>query len=425
MLNADINGHGARATLTDEARGHHDLSPAPALSQRDREIRGVRHATFIATAAFPLIDMAEPESSMPSKEHDYRSLALRIKAWGRELGFQQVGIADTDLGLAERRLATWLAHGRQGEMHYMDRHGTKRSRPADLVPGTIRVISARMDYLPESRERSWTLIAHPTAAFISRYTLGRDYHKVLRQRLRRLADRIRGDIGDFRHRLFVDTAPVLEKPLAEKAGLGWIGKHTNLINKKAGSWFFLGEVYTDLPLPRDAIAQNHCGSCSACLDVCPTGAIVAPYVLDARRCISYLTIELEGAIPMALRPLIGNRIYGCDDCQLICPWNRFARLCAEPDFKPRRGLEHASLLELFSWSETEFLARTEGSAIRRIGHIAWLRNLAVALGNGPFSTTAVGALRSRLDHPSALVREHVAWALDRQDRRHNRSKFSR
>jgi len=357
--------------------------------------------------------MPAPGLFHPPEGYDFALLAQRIKAWGRELGFQQVGIADTDLQLAEDRLTTWLRAGRNGEMGYMARHGSKRSRPAELVPGTLRVVSVRMDYLPEPQEDSWALIADPVAAFVSRYALGRDYHKVLRQRLRRLAEQIRGEIGDFRHRLFVDSAPVLEKPLAQKAGLGWIGKHTNLINARAGSWFFLGEIYTDLPLPPDLPARDHCGTCRACLDICPTGAIVAPYVLDARLCISYLTIELEGSIPRALRPLIGNRIYGCDDCQLACPWNRFARLCTEPDFKPRQGLDRASLLALFSWSEAEFLNRTEGSAIRRIGHVAWLRNLAVALGNAAPSAAIVAALKARLGHPSELVREHVTWALAR------------
>ena len=342
---------------------------------------------------------------------DYEPLALRIKAWGRELGFQQVGIAGTDLKAAEQRLGAWLHAERHGEMGYMARHGTKRSRPAELVPGTLRVISARMDYLPESAEQSQAVLKDPAGAFVSRYALGRDYHKVLRRRLQRLAERIRRDIDDFGHRVFVDSAPVLEKPLAEKAGLGWIGKHTNLINARAGSWFFLGELYTDLPLPVDAPSGGHCGTCRACMDVCPTRAIVAPYELDARLCISYLTIELKGAIPVELRPLIGNRIYGCDDCQLVCPWNRFARLTPELDFLPRHALDSASLLKLFAWSETEFLQRTEGSAIRRIGHAAWLRNLAVGLGNAPSSEAVLAALRGRRDHPSELVREHVVWAL--------------
>lgn len=360
--------------------------------------------------------MTDPRLPRPTAQRDYASLALRVKAWGHELGFQQVGITDANLELAESRLATWLKEGRHGEMNYMADHGNKRSRPAELVPGTLRVISVRMDYLPEAQEHCWTLLANPALAFVSRYALGRDYHKVLRRRLQKLAENIRGEIGNFGFRIFVDSAPVLEKPLAAKAGLGWIGKHTNLINRTAGSWFFLGEIYTDLPLPLDPPARDHCGTCRACMDVCPTRAIVAPYVLDARRCISYLTIELKGSIPVELRPPIGNRIFGCDDCQLVCPWNRFAQLGAEPDFKPRDDLDRAVALELFSWSEAEFLMRTTGSAIRRVGYTGWLRNLAVALGNGPFSPAVVAALRARLDHPSGLVREHVAWALQRQIR---------
>ena len=355
--------------------------------------------------------MTDAHRPRPRAQGDYASLARRIKAWGHELGFQQVGITDADLSRAETRLTAWLRAGRQGEMDYMARHGSKRSRPAELVPGTLRILSARMDYLPESRELSWQVIADPQAAFVARYALGRDYHKLLRRRLQRLTDRIGVETGPFLHRVFVDSGPVLEKPLAEKAGLGWIGKHTNLINTEAGSWFFLGEIYTDLPLPPDTPAANHCGTCRACMDVCPTGAIVAPYELDARLCISYLTIELAGSIPVPLRPLLENRIFGCDDCQLVCPWNRFARVCAEPDFEPRNGLDRPPLLELFRWDENEFLRRTEGSAIRRIGHVAWLRNLAVALGNGPASEPVVTALRARIDHPSELVREHVAWAL--------------
>jgi len=357
--------------------------------------------------------MVESASTAPPSTRDYASLALRIKTWGRAFGFQQIGVADTDLRLAERCHATWLRQGRHGEMEYMARHGTKRSRPGSLVPGTLRVISARMDYRPEIGARSWAALGDPAAAFISRHALGRDYHKVLRRRLRHLAERIRGEIGDFGYRVFVDSAPVLEKPLARKAGLGWIGKHTNLINAQAGSWFFLGEIYCDLPLPPDTPTRDHCGTCRACIDACPTRAIVAPYMLDARLCISYLTIELKGAISPELRPLIGNRIYGCDDCQLVCPWNRCARICAEPDFKPRQGLDRATLLDLFSWSESEFLKRTEGSAIRRIGHCAWLRNLAVALGNGPPSAAVTAALRAHLNHPNELVREHVSWALQR------------
>ena len=358
----------------------------------------------------------DPAVAPPGRPDPARlaTLAAEIRAWGLELGFQQVGIADTDLGPAEARLADWLRLGYQGEMGFMSRHGTRRSRPAELIPGTLRVISARMDYLPEDQAAVQACLSDPAGAFISRYSLGRDYHKLLRRRLQRLADRIAAAIGPFGYRVFVDSAPVLEKALAEKAGLGWIGKHTNLINRQAGSWFFLGEVYTDLPLPVDTPAANHCGTCQACIAACPTRAIVAPYVLDARLCISYLTIELKGPIPEPLRPLIGNRIYGCDDCQLACPWNRFARLSCETEFGARWGLDTASLSELFAWDEAQFLQRTEGSAIRRIGHVAWLRNLAVALGNAPTSAAAVAALTARLSHPSDLVREHVRWALERQ-----------
>jgi epoxyqueuosine reductase len=281
------------------------------------------------------------------------------------------------------------------------------------VAGTQRVISARLDYWPAQAADADNILRSPETAFISRYALGRDYHKVMRQRLQKLAGRIEGEIGSYRYRVFTDSAPVLEKPLAEKAGLGWIGKHTNLLHRDAGSWFFLGEIYTDLPLPVDAPATNHCGTCQACLDVCPTRAIVAPYELDARRCISYLTIELRGPIPEDLRPLIGNRIYGCDDCQLVCPWNRFARPAAEPDFAPRHGLDVPELVRLFSWTEEEFLKYTEGSAIRRIGYERWLRNIAVAMGNIATGGSVVAALGKRRDHASELVREHVRWALSR------------
>jgi epoxyqueuosine reductase len=358
-------------------------------------------------------DPAATQSGRP-RPGRLAALTTEIRAWGLELGFQQVGIADTDLGPAEARLADWLRLGFQGEMGFMSRHGTRRSRPAELIPGTLRVISARMDYLPEDHAAMQAHLSDPAAAFVSRYSLGRDYHKLLRRRLQHLADRIAAAIGPFGYRVVVDSAPVLEKPLAEKAGLGWIGKHTNLINRQAGSWFFLGEIYTDLPLPVDTPAKDHCGTCQACMAACPTRAIVAPYVLDARLCISYLTIELRGPIPEPLRPLIGNRIYGCDDCQLACPWNRFARLSCEADFGARWDLDTATLIDLFAWDEAQFLRRTEGSAIRRIGHLAWLRNLAVALGNAPTSPAAVAALAARLSHPSSLVREHVRWALERQ-----------
>lgn len=342
-------------------------------------------------------------------------LAADIKQWGLELGFQQVGITDTDLQQAEQYLQAWLDKNFHGEMDYMPRHGLKRSRPDLLQPGTVRIISLRMDYLSEPSSAISKVLTDPTEAYISRYALGRDYHKLIRNRLQKLADKIQADIGPFGYRAFVDSAPVLEKALAEKAGLGWIGKHSNLINRKAGSWFFLGEIYTDLPLPiDDQPATMHCGSCTACLNVCPTQAIVAPFQVDARRCVSYLTIELHGSIPESLRSLIGNRIYGCDDCQLACPWNRFAKLTGENDFKPRHRLNAQHLLDVFAWDETTFLTRTEGSAIRRIGFERWLRNIAVALGNAPYSSEIIEALKSKLDYPSELVKEHVRWALDRQ-----------
>lgn len=340
-------------------------------------------------------------------------LAGQIKAWGVELGFQQIGISDTDLSSAEAHLQTWLEQGRHGEMQYMAAHGLKRSRPALLQEGTLSIVSARMDYLPAPYAGSWQLLDDPAAAFVSRYALGRDYHKVLRNRLQKLADKLVAEIGGFGYRVFVDSAPVLEKAIAEKAGLGWIGKHSNVINRKAGSWFFLGEIYTDLPLPADSKASNHCGQCRACLDICPTQAITAPYQVDARRCISYLTIELHGSIPLELRPLLGNRIYGCDDCQLICPWNRFARLSNEADFKPRYSLDNATLLTLFQWNEAEFLKNTEGSAIRRIGHQRWLRNIAVALGNGRAEQAVLDALTEKTRHDAELVREHAQWAIKR------------
>jgi epoxyqueuosine reductase len=341
------------------------------------------------------------------------ALAAKVKSWGRELGFQAVGIADTDLSAAEPRLRAWLASGYAGELDYMRKHGAKRTRPAALVPGTVRVVSARMDYQPRAAD-SRSVLADGSKAFVARYALGRDYHKVLRARLQRLADRIAKEIGPFGYRVFTDSAPVMEVEIARKAGLGWRGKHTLLLTREAGSFFFLGDIYTDLPFPVDAPVRAHCGSCRKCIDVCPTGAIVAPYRLDARRCISYLTIELKGSIPVELRPLVGNRVYGCDDCQLVCPWNRYARVAAEPDFRVRNGLDAAELTELFAWTETDFRERMAGSAVLRIGYERWLRNLAVALGNAPRSDRAIAALRSRAQHPSALVREHVAWALERQ-----------
>lgn len=350
---------------------------------------------------------------------DIQHLAADIRQWAAELGFQQVGISDTELSEAEHYLQNWLALGRHGEMDYMARHGHKRTRPAELEPGTLRIISVRMDYRPPEPFDPSRYLDDPAGAYISRYALGRDYHKVMRKRLQKLAQRIEQAVGSFHYRAYVDSAPVMEKAIAEKAGLGWIGKHSNLINKQAGSWFFLGELYTDLPLPLDEATENHCGQCRRCLDACPTQAIVAPYQVDARRCISYLTIELHGAIPEELRPGLGNRIYGCDDCQLVCPWNRFSEPTQEEDFLPRHGLDTATLVSLFEWDEQTFLKRTEGSPIRRIGWERWLRNIAVALGNSEDTDTALAALAGRSDHPSELVREHVQWAqrhLQRQGR---------
>ncbi len=340
-------------------------------------------------------------------------LASEIKAWGRALGFQFIGIADTDLSRAEPEFAAWLARGFHGAMAFMSLHGMKRLRPSELVPGTIRVITVRMNYLAAGTYPAEAALSEADTAYISRYALGRDYHKVLRSRLQALCNRITDAIGEFGYRAFTDSAPVAEVALAEKSGIGWRGKHTLNLSRDAGSWYFLGEIYTTLPLPVDTPTENHCGTCTACITACPTGAIVAPYSVDARRCISYLTIELQGSIPVEFRPLIGNRIYGCDDCQLCCPWNRFAKLTTEPDFQVRHELDRASLVALFGWDEPTFEARTAGSAIRRIGHERWLRNIAVALGNAPRSADVLNALQGRAAHPSSLVREHVAWALAR------------
>ena len=355
--------------------------------------------------------MQTPASSI----RDHAALAARIKDWGRALGFQAVGISDIRLDGVEARLLEWLARGYNGEMDYMAKHGATRARPAELLPGTLRVISVRMDYLPPHAANSWKVLQDGTRAFISRYALGRDYHKVMRQRLERLAQQIQAETGELGYRVFADSAPAMEVALAAQVGLGWRGKHTLLLSRKAGSWFFLGEIYIALPLPVDAPQAGHCGSCSRCLDICPTRAIVAPYLLDARLCISYLTIELKGSIPEELRPLIGNRIYGCDDCQLACPWNRFAQTSAEADFSIRHGLDDVSLIELFGWDEAIFRERMAGSAIYRLGHERWLRNIAVALGNAPPDIEIVRALEARKGHPSELVREHVAWALQRQE----------
>lgn len=345
---------------------------------------------------------------------DYAALARDIKRWATALGFAETGISGIDLGDHERHLKRWLGLQHHGEMAYMARHGHKRSRPAELEPGTLRIISVRMDYIPPGTANAWHVLHDGEAGYVSRYALGRDYHKLMRHRLQKLADRIQEAVGDFGYRAYVDSAPVLEKALARNAGLGWIGKHTVLINRRAGSYFFLGELYTDLPLPLDAPASAHCGSCHRCIDICPTQAILGPYQLDARRCISYLTIELKGSIPEELRTPMGNRIFGCDDCQLVCPWNKFAQESAEADFAPRHRLDGAKLVELFHWSEDEFLKRTEGMAIRRTGYEGWLRNIAVALGNAPRSPAVHAALNQRTAHPSAVVREHVAWALEKQ-----------
>ncbi|MFA9440508.1 tRNA epoxyqueuosine(34) reductase QueG [Uliginosibacterium sp. sgz301328] len=340
------------------------------------------------------------------------SLADDIRRWGMELGFDALGFAGIDLPEAEAGLEAWLRAGFHGDMDYMVRHGSKRTRPADLVPGTISVISARMNYWPEAGQgQAEAVLADKGRGYVARYALGRDYHKVLRARLQKLADRIADAVGPFGHRVFVDSAPVMEVALAQKAGIGWRGKHTLLLHREAGSYFFLGEIYVDLALPVDEPIGEHCGRCSRCIDACPTGAIIGPYKLDARRCISYLTIELQGSIPEALRSQMGSRIYGCDDCQLVCPWNRFARHTGEADFDIRNGLDGSRLADLFAWTEAEFRERMAGSPILRIGHERWLRNIAVALGNAPRSTEVIQALQARREDPSPLVREHVAWAL--------------
>ena len=350
----------------------------------------------------------------PTETHTDTLAAIQsqLDQWAQELGFQQVGITGVDLNEHEGYLQKWLDAGYQGDMHYMTRHGLTRARPADLIPGTCTVLTLRMDYLPEAAADPEVVLGQNDRAYISRYALGRDYHKLMRQRLARLAKRIEAELGAGQYRAFVDSAPVLERALAEQSGLGWIAKNTMLINERAGSWFFLGEIYTDIPFTHDPPkAVKHCGSCTACLDICPTQAFVAPHVLDARKCISYLTIEHQGSIDPALRPLMGNRIYGCDDCQLVCPWNKFAQPTAEADFAPRHNLDREALTRLFAWTEQDFDTRLQGSPIRRIGHERWLRNIAIALGNATTSPEVLAALNHRLEHPSPLVREHVAWAL--------------
>jgi epoxyqueuosine reductase len=355
--------------------------------------------------------------SAPPSPTDLVALPARVRALARDAGFQRCGIAGIELGADEAHLLDWLGQGLYGTMEWMARHGSMRARPAELLPGTLRVISVGMDYGHKDDALAWATIEDGERAYVARYALGRDYHKLMRNRLQKLATQLASEIGPFGYRVFVDSAPVLERALARNAGLGWIGKHTCLIDRNGGSWFFLGEIYIDLPLPIDGAATAHCGNCSRCIDICPTAAITAPHRLDARRCISYLTIEHEGAIPEELRPLMGNRIYGCDDCQLICPWNKFAKRTDEPDFRARNQLDTASLADLFAWEEDEFLRRTEGSPIRRAGHERWLRNIAVALGNAPTTPATLEALQSRQQHASAVVREHVQWALQRHERR--------
>jgi epoxyqueuosine reductase len=344
---------------------------------------------------------------------DRTALVHAIKEAGIGCGFQKVGIASIELGDDARHLERWLALGRHGQMDYMQRHGAKRTDPAELVPGTLSVISARLDYWPDAATPATEVLEDPHRAYIARYALGRDYHKLMRSKLKAFAARIADLIGPFGHRVFVDSAPVLERALARNAGLGWIGKHTNLLDRHAGSWFFLGELYTDLALQPDEPVTAHCGSCTACLDVCPTQAIVAPYELDARRCIAYLTIEHKGSIPEEFRAAIGNRVFGCDDCQLVCPWNRYARTSREPDFAPRHNLDAARLLELFAWSEAEWSERTAGSALRRAGYAGWQRNLAIGLGNAPKSREIAATLAARLGSASAMPAEHIRWALGR------------
>jgi len=338
-------------------------------------------------------------------------LLEKIHVWAEDLGFDRVGVTDTDLSEHEGHLMEWLEAGMQGEMDYMQRHGTVRARPEELIAGTSRIISVRMNYFPPQAKSADDVLEDSSLAYISRYALGRDYHKVMRKRLQKLADKIQSEVGEFGYRAFVDSAPVLEKALAHKAGLGWVGKHTNLLSEEAGSWFFLGELFTDLPLPIDEKVTNHCGSCQACIDICPTQAIIAPYKLDARKCISYLTIEHKSAIPEEYRKAMGNRIYGCDDCQLVCPWNKFSQTSPLADFVKRHDLDKSDLVALFMWSEEDFLYYTEGSAIRRIGHQQWLRNVAVALGNSKGSEEEIQALQSRLAGASELLAEHIQWAL--------------
>ncbi|HQV40530.1 MAG: tRNA epoxyqueuosine(34) reductase QueG [Moraxellaceae bacterium] len=356
-----------------------------------------------------------PDSPDPvdSPSPNFEQLAADIKIWGRELGFQHVGISDVDLGEHPQRFAGWIARGFHADMEFLSRDIEKRTQPATLIPGTQRVIAVRMDYWPADT-RPWEILRDGNRAYISRYALGRDYHRTIRKRLQKFADRIVEAVGDFGYRAFVDSAPVMEKPLAEKAGLGWMGKHTLIINRHAGSYFFLGELFTDLPLPVDAPVSSHCGSCSACIKICPTQAIVAPYQLDSRKCISWLTIEYDGVIPEELRAPIGNRVFGCDDCQLVCPWNRYARISPEKDFLPRHALDQASLRELFLWSEKQYLDATEGMALRRSRYPSFLRNMAVGLGNAPYDPAIIAALEQRLVDADEVLAEHIVWAIAQQ-----------
>ncbi|MGB1197922.1 MAG: tRNA epoxyqueuosine(34) reductase QueG [Thalassotalea sp.] len=355
---------------------------------------------------------------MPSSSIDHLALATKIKSWGKDLGFNKVGITNVNLSEHEAHLTQWLENDYHGDMHYMENHGLMRARPAELAPGALRVISVRLDYLPTDAKFAQTLDDKDTA-YVSRYALGRDYHKLMRKRLKQLGEKIKDYCATLNYRPFVDSAPILERPLAEKAGLGWVGKHSLLLSEEAGSWFFIGELLVDIPLPCDQPVNENCGKCVACIKICPTNAIVEPYVVDARRCISYLTIELKEAIPLEFRPLMGNRIYGCDDCQLICPWNQYAQLSAEQDFQARHKLDQASLLELFMWNEKEFLSNTEGSPIRRIGYQQWLRNIAIALGNADHSNEIINALNQQRKIASTLVQEHIDWALEQQKIKEN------
>jgi len=342
-------------------------------------------------------------------------LLFAMQEWAKRIGFQGLGVSDIYLPDAEKKLTEWLAKGFHGEMSYMSHHGTKRTRPEQLVPETVRVITVRMDYWPEPSAEPWSVLADDQLGFVSRYALGRDYHKLMRKQLVRLAEKIKKEISDMGYRVFCDSAPVMEKALAEKSGIGWVGKHSNVLNREHGSYFFLGEIYTDLPLPTTSAISEHCGSCVACIDICPTQAIVAPYQVDARRCISYLTIELQGAIPVEFRSMIGNRIYGCDDCQLVCPWNKFAQISEQSDFLPRNNLDAPMLLDLLAWTEQEFLKKLEGSPIRRIGYQSWLRNIVVALGNAKPDSGIIETLLNKRESSTDLVKEHIDWALEQQN----------